>query len=68
LNPMRIDTLSSDVAGVNSYVSFLLKGCMDEFIHLTVTKDKIVLSYGLGGASNVDEEVLWSANKKSAPK
>jgi hypothetical protein len=68
LNAAKMDTFSSDVEGVNSYVSFLLKACMDESIQLSVSKDKIVLYYGLGGASSVGEETLWSANKKTAPK
>jgi hypothetical protein len=68
LNAKVIDTFSSDIEGVNSYVSFVLKGCMDESIRLSVSKDKIVLYYGLGGASDAGEETLWRADRKPAPK
>lgn len=68
LNARRIRTLSPAVAGDNSHVSFLLKGCMDEFIHLSADKNEIALSYGLGGAPNSANEILWSANKESSLK
>lgn len=68
LNSKGISTFSSDVEGVRSEVSILLKGCLDEFIQLSVDKGEIVLSYGLGGAPNVGEEILWSANKEASLK
>jgi hypothetical protein len=46
----------------------MLKGCMDEFIDLTVEKDKIVLSYSTGSAVDVGEEELWSADKVARAK
>jgi hypothetical protein len=36
LNARRVSTFSSKTEGVSSSVSFLLKGCMDEFIVLSV--------------------------------
>jgi hypothetical protein len=60
LKPLRIKTLSY---GAYSYVSFTLKGCLDEFIHLRVEKAKIVLSYSTGGASSRGQEVLWTPHK-----
>jgi hypothetical protein len=65
LKPWKIETFSGDP---HSFVSFMLKGCMDEFIDLTVEKDKIVLSYSTGSAVDVGEEELWSADKVTGAK
>jgi hypothetical protein len=68
LNPGQIETFTSDVEGVDSYVSFILKGCFQQDIELSVAKDDIVLAYARGGASNANAEVLWSANQKQPQK
>jgi hypothetical protein len=65
LKPWKIEIFSNDP---DSFVSFMLKGCMDEFIDLTVEKDKIVLSYSTGSAVDVGEEELWSADKVARAK
>jgi hypothetical protein len=57
LQPWHISAFPS---GSNSDVSILLKGCIDEFIILTVEKERIVLSYSTGSAVDKAEEVLWS--------
>lgn len=49
-------------------IDFALKGCMDEFIYLTVDHRQIELSYGLGGAANLASEVLWIANNETSLK
>jgi hypothetical protein len=61
LKPVRIKVRPM---GQYSYVSFTLKGCLDEFIHLSVEGGKIVLTYSTGGASSRGEEVLWEAHRE----
>jgi hypothetical protein len=68
LNSRAIDTFSSSVDDAHNNVTFLLKGCMDEFIQLSVDRNEITLSYGVGGAANFANEILWSADKEVALK
>ena len=65
LNSRGIDTFSSSVDDARSHATFLLKGCMDEFILLSVDRNNVSLSYGVGGASNSAKEILWSADKET---